>query len=441
MSLIDVLSSIHPADRVLVVFHGDADGCSSASLFSLFLESVGTAYTLYTPENGDPRILPSLVEMARDYDYTVVLDIAHRPRDVYEDLAKVTKVVVIDHHLDNEPFDVPDIVYYNPTITEGRKAPVAYLVYEMINELGEYERFCWICLLGVAGDKEQDRFPELVEETFNRFPNLKGGPSYGDFAMVRFLIGIIACGRAYAGGKGATLAVEVLNDAGKNESPEMVVSGPPGAADLFHYRLSTNRVVRNLVDIHDEKATFVPDKALIYYPIESTLYIQNYLAGIIRARRPEWVCTVVNTELEDDAALIELRTGREGMNLRDLATAAIKGIEGADASGHPEAAHARIPASAMDVFRENLTGALPAVEPPSDLGSDSWRRRPRWPGRPKEAEKADTPEKDGSTDKAGPPEEEKTEPSEAGEDVTPPPAGEEVAAESPVAGPDAPGPE
>ena len=95
----------------------------------------------------------------------------------------------------------------------------------------------------------------------------------------------------------------------------------------------------------------------------------------------------------------------------------------------------------MDVFRENLTGALPAVEPPSDLGSDSWRRRPRWPGRPKEAEKADTPEKDGSTDKAGPPEEEKTEPSEAGEDVTPPPAGEEVAAESPVAGPDAPGPE
>jgi len=441
MSLIDVLSSIHPADRVLVVFTGDADGCTSASLFSLFLESVGTAYTIYTPENGDPRITLSLVEKARDYDYTVVLDIAHRPRDVYEELAKVTKVIVIDHHLDSEPFDVPDVVYYNPTVTEGRKAPVAYLVYELINELGEFERFCWICLLGVAGDKEQDRFPELVEETFTRFPNLRGGPSYGDFAMTRFLIGIIACGRAYAGGKGAVLAVEVLNHAGKNESPEMVVSGPPGAAELFHYRLSTNRVVRNLVDVHDKHATFVPDKALIYYPIESTLYIQNYLAGIIRARRPEWVCTVVNTALEEDAALVERRTGREGMNLRDLATAAIKGIDGADASGHPEAAHARIPATAIDVFRENLTEALASVEPPSDVGSDSWRRRPRRPRRPGEPERYGAPEKEASTDKAESSDEKKTDTPEPSEEVTPPPAVEDAPEEAPAAAPDAPGPE
>jgi hypothetical protein len=95
----------------------------------------------------------------------------------------------------------------------------------------------------------------------------------------------------------------------------------------------------------------------------------------------------------------------------------------------------------MDVFRENLAGALPAVEPPSDLGSDSWRRRPRWPGRPKEAEKTETPEEKGSTDKAEIPDEGKTEPSGAGEDVTPPPAGEEVTAEPPAAEPDAPGPE
>lgn len=381
MSVIDVLSSLHPQDKILVVFHGDADGCASASLFSLFLESIGSQYTLHTTDNGDPRILPGLVELARGYDYTIVLDIAHRPRDVYERLAEVTKVVIIDHHLDPEPFDVPGVVYYNPAVSEGRKAPVAYLVYEAINELGEFERLCWVCLLGVCGDKEQDRFPELMEETFARYPNLRGGPSYGDLAIIRFLLGIIACGRAYAGGKGATLAVGVLNEAARSEAPEHIVSGTKEAADLFGYRLSTNRVVRNLVDLHVDRAVLVPERALIFYPLESPLYIQNYVAGILSARRPEWVCAVANTGLEPGSALLELRTCRTGLNLLDVVSAACRGIEGAEVSGHPEAAHARLPAGSLDVARERLAQSLPGTAPPGDLGAPAWQKGARPPRR------------------------------------------------------------
>lgn len=357
MNLVDTLSLFHPQDNILVYFHGDADGGASAALIVSYIKDVGASYRLYTPESGDPHIDDSILDIAKDFNRVIFLDVGHKPVDLLEKLGEQVNVLFIDHHKDEKPLKINNIEYYNPA-NEGKKEPVSLTVYNAIKELGDYEYLCWVALIGIVGDKEEELVPDIIEKTFELYPNLRGSEKHGELSIVRFFVSLISCGRAYYRGEGAILAVELLLKAAENKRPGLLLCCSDDADKLVESRRATNRVVKNLVNLHTKKAEIREDKNLVFYPIESPLYIQNYLAGVLRNKYENWVVVVVNTGLKKDMAMAEFRTTRKDIDLRSLAQKCIYNIDNSDAGGHPEAAGCQFPPGEIDTFRDNLISNL-----------------------------------------------------------------------------------
>lgn len=367
MNIIDSLAAIHPQENILVFFPGNADGCASACLVSQYLQDIGANYTLHTPENGDPRLDETIFDLAKHYDRIIFLDVPDKPADILTKLAEKVQIIFVDHHPDETPWTVETIDYYNPT-NEGKNAPVSYILYEAINELGDYSHLCWVALLGIVGDKEESNYIQFAEDTFERYPNIRGGSKHGDFSVIRYFVGIIACGRAYYKGKGALLAATVLNRAAQEKSPDLLLWGTEDANDLYSCRRNTNRVVRHLVNLHEERAEKFEDIKTLFFHIESPLYIHNYISGILRSQYPGWIVAVANTAIDNVYSLVEFRISERNVDLLKLSQKITDGLDKSTWGGHPEAAGCRVKHEDLTALKDNIVVIL-SKDPPLRGGS------------------------------------------------------------------------
>lgn len=328
--------------RTAIIHHGDADGCSAGALAAL---GVGGDYELFSPTSGGSRIDDSIIEQAKKFEQIVVVDIGEKSQELLDDLSADSKLIWIDHHKDETEIS-GSFTYINPhkTLPEEKVAPASYLVYKYFASEKDMTPYIWLAALGVLGDRGEQKFPELFKKTFDIFPNLKGGKSYGDMAILKKFVGVVSSGRSHSAGRGAIEATEILIDAAKKQRPEIVLE-----SNLMKYMRETGRQVRDIVNNRE----YEEHGQLILCQLNTKQYLQNYVAGRLRAIFPDKIIGVSNAGLYDNEIRLELRANNR--DLRELALS-IAGDLGS-AGGHKGATGIRVPKDKWNILKERLLEA------------------------------------------------------------------------------------
>ncbi len=328
--------------KTAIVHHGDADGCTSGALAAL---GVGKDFQLFSPWKGGSKLEDDLLEEVMKFDRIIVVDIGEKSQEMMDELAEGRKLIWIDHHRDEERID-GDFLYINPH-NEGENPvpPASYLVYDYFKEEKDMTPFVWVAAIGILGDRAEKRHPQIFQKTFQLYPNLKGGPSYGDFAILKRFVGIISSGRSFAAGKGAVEAAELLVEAAKQRKPEIVLE-----SKLMEYMKTTSRQVREIL----EEREYEKHGNLVLCQLDTKQYLQNYVAGRLRAIFPDKTIAVSNSGLYEKEVRVELR-GNDG-DLREVVLRVTEGI--GSGGGHKNAAGLRVRKESWETLKERLMEEL-----------------------------------------------------------------------------------
>jgi single-stranded DNA-specific DHH superfamily exonuclease len=336
--------------KTAIICHGDADGCCSAAITAITLNYLHkkTPET-FSPTRGGSRLTQDLVEIIKDFDHIIILDLGEKNVELISQIEH-KPVLWLDHHKDVKPLETK-ILYINPYywMAEEKVAPTSYLTYQIANMIYNAEELCWISAIGVIGDKEEELCRDVIDKTFELYPNLEAG-SVGELGILKYIVGWISSGRSHSGGEGANVSTKALIEAGLKKEPTLIFEGNEYAEKLNKFVEVTKRKIR---EIFEQSKMEILDKAVIC-KLDLKSYIQNYLAGILRGKYPRKVIIVANFGLHEDVVQIELRrTSEIDISLRELSRESVKGLD-ASAGGHPEAAGVRIPKKDWDKFKKNI---------------------------------------------------------------------------------------
>lgn len=144
----DFLKQIKSTDRVVLAYHNDVDGVSSAALMMHVLEKMGKkVYRTVVFQSVEWK--EKLEGLIGKSDKIIILDISS---DLIDEkiIGKEKRMLVIDHH-PGKKLDSKNIVFINPRL-ENKKIyqPVSYIIYKMFPKILSDRK--WVAKIGTVGD-------------------------------------------------------------------------------------------------------------------------------------------------------------------------------------------------------------------------------------------------------------------------------------------------
>jgi len=145
---LDFLNQIKSTDRVVLIYHNDVDGVSSADLMMYVMKKIGKEVPRTIVFKG-VEWMRKLKNVIRRFDKIIILDVSS---DLIEEklFGENKKLLVIDHHPGRD-LKSKNIVYINPR-SENKKIyqPTSYLVYKMFTKILSDKK--WVAKIGTVGD-------------------------------------------------------------------------------------------------------------------------------------------------------------------------------------------------------------------------------------------------------------------------------------------------
>lgn len=173
-SRIFVEQVIQEKEPLLVVSHYDADGLSSASIFTQLLFRLDVPFQLVFVEQTYPETLELLP--FKDYKFVAFLDLGSGYKNYIRNFTQERHVLIVDHHVPVTEEQWEGLVEINPHIigvdasTQTSSSTISYAVFEHF--LGEDASLLPVAIVGALGDRLDvgDRFSlvglnrEIVEK-------------------------------------------------------------------------------------------------------------------------------------------------------------------------------------------------------------------------------------------------------------------------------------
>ena len=159
------LEGIEPDENIVLLFHGDADGCCAGAIMyrTLMYSGRELVFPAFT-EKGENVYSESLAKriMVRDPSRLIVLDTGSRPRPMIPNIS----TMVIDHH---QPAGIPPVdVFLNSHGVEP-PAPTALFTYDICRQFVPVGGLEWLAAIGTAADLGPDADFEVVRDARDRY--------------------------------------------------------------------------------------------------------------------------------------------------------------------------------------------------------------------------------------------------------------------------------
>ena len=144
------LSSIKPGDSVVLLYHSDVDGMTSAAITLIALERMSIKVSKF--KSGNVEKARETLEELKGFDKAIILDIALDFLEGFEEMVEC-KTLFIDHHMIKRDLNSARIVHINPRFDMPETyQPVAYVVYKLLSAIVDLKDKEWIAVLGTIGD-------------------------------------------------------------------------------------------------------------------------------------------------------------------------------------------------------------------------------------------------------------------------------------------------
>ncbi len=325
------LKSLTEKDRILIVFHRDADGLCSAVVARKALERAGLKPDIMVTHLEKTAELESVAKSK--YGAVIFLDLAldHLGGNFWNERQKV---LIVDHHPFHKDMNSANVVHFNSHFFSEGYLPASYLTYKIFSEIAKIKDIEWVSVLGTIADYGYDDCRDLLDKYIS--VKEKGemfGTKYGKAAAMvngaSFFFGF------------EKMAEILLSAKNVDEFMENKKIG--------EYYEKFNKEIEMLKKEFWNVAEKV--EKVYFAHIESKIErIQSSVLTQLARENPEKVLVIYHKDGEN----IKL-SGRAQYGY-DLGTIFMKAAEFASGSGggHKPAAGAMIPASSIEKFKKKV---------------------------------------------------------------------------------------
>jgi len=332
----EIKEHLDKAQNPVFFFDNDVDGLSAFLIFQRYLGR-GKGIAIKSFPGLSKNYLRRVEEL--NADYVFVLDKAIIDEDFVEGvMGKNIPLVSIDHH------DVPqqlDENYYNTFHASGKNEPTAYLAYKITNRKEDL----WLAVVGCIGD---GFIPEFLDDFKEQFPEMVGY-SYTEAydVLYRTEIGKVALIFDYALKDTTSNVVKMLKYLMKAKNAyDVLEENAKTKSFLDRYNLIDKKI-----KVIIEKAGQNIDKelGLLFFTYGGDMSLSQHVANELFYKYPSLIIVVGY----NNGNMINFSL-RSVLDARQLTLDSIKDLEGATGGGHKNSTGAKISASDLETFKENI---------------------------------------------------------------------------------------
>jgi len=296
-----ILKEIKPNDDICVIHHDDADGCTSAALFSILIKNLIDDYPILFPIRGEGNVGKGMISQMKmiNPSYVFVLDVSVNPRKL-----NIFRGFVLDHHMFDDISHTSSISYFNPRTFEKndeKVVPVSYMTYRLLTDMFPEEKVAWIAAIGITEDHRVELCKEVFEKVIKENPELFQYKEINQRIAESSVFGqfwdMVRAGRMIRKIEGAKTAVLALIES-KNR-PDKFMNGL--TQHSFALRKFYDRVnyetEDSLIDVKNNAKFHHKKKVIVYEARKSGISaLTSFISDKIRQKYPEWIVCVIGRE-------------------------------------------------------------------------------------------------------------------------------------------------
>ena len=337
---VDFLKGIKEKDEVIIIFHNDGDGISSAAVMNRLVKSI-TGYSALLISQPMP-INSNITEKIKTTIPTkiIFIDLAvDQNPEIVKKVAGYAPTLVIDHHIIANNMNSKRIVHYNPRFTKADIFQSAsYLAHKLCSEVAELDAL-WISMVGIVADYNLADSKDIVSKARKKY-SVKN-PKSSIFSEIGNMI--------FSSKTTKRLTPEqmcsVLTEA---KGPEFIGSLPDGEA-----MMESNFIIQKEIDsaVRSAASTMKKQGNLVIFEILSSYNIRSPVTTIVSEKHEDKL--VIGYVKEKGKVKFSARNQKKNINAGKILESAIRGFRGS-AGGHEAAAAGIIPEKDWEQFLQKL---------------------------------------------------------------------------------------
>ena len=348
----EFLERIAESQTLALVYHGDVDGCCSAVLMHLAIQTklgrkpdhlhwIGTHDLSFRKTPGYlGKIRPSHIIF-------VDLNIESQPDIIARIEREIgSRILIFDDHVaDYEP-DSASVVYLNPRqFNDVHPVPPACVYALRVQQTFSPTDASWLAGIGLIGEGLADNYPEFMNTL----------PERTVLSQISRLINASYLRDEETGNEVLKTLLKAAVDSGPSGIIEREIEG---VDKLYSIREAVDATVDRSVgafDKHAQKWTF-GSFSFYAYEVLSGYRVLHFVASTVYRQRQNVV--VLTHQLYEEKRVVEIRSSVSGLNLPTLLGEALQDVPHYNFGGHPSAAGASMPPQSFPVFLERLVHIL-----------------------------------------------------------------------------------
>lgn len=304
--------SVH--GKRILFYHKDCDGVCAAALWLKFFSDFEAR-----PREG-PRMDNRFVKRITDEDPDLLVFMDLPVDQEWKHINKIlnllpdVRVIIIDHHIVEKDMNSNRILHINPKLNQDVYLPAAFLVYEILEKLGEnVKELDWIAAIGIVGDYGFEDCRDFLDKI--KIKNLERGAE------------LISAAITLKGLKGADILVKLL--LASDSYKEFLQTKTLGI-----WKKYVDREFRKVVDGFKKEKEEYRDANLVVYLIKSKLNFTSVVATHFSEKLPDKI--IIIGKKSRSIWKISVRNQSGKLNVGNLIKKCVKGI--GSGGGHKKAA-------------------------------------------------------------------------------------------------------
>ena len=316
--------------KTLIIFDTDGDGIGSAAILAKTIKRLFKKMPEAMPANhGLSFIDSSMVKKikSKKFDAIITVDAAvdEKPEYVLE-LAKKSRILIIDHHQIHRNLNNSKILHVNPNLWKTKFVSYKYctskIVYDICSKLTNIEDLDWLAGIGIVNDKSEDTWKGFLKGVYKKYKISS--------PKLRLTNDIITSGYCYSGRKGVMTGYRAC----------LETSSP---VDILRAKTNNTRRLKKFYDIIEgeivsemknwkRNAEIIEDKKLIILKLNTKFSISSPISTKISFEKPHYTVLVIRKN--GKVIYMSLRRQDKEVDCGRIAEKVIKNLNNASGGGH-----------------------------------------------------------------------------------------------------------
>lgn len=350
------VKKVKSGDKICLIHHDDADGCTSAAIFSILIFKLTNQFPELLPIRGPNNLSRNLLSKLKmiNPDFVFTLDVTIDPKKL-----SLFNGFILDHHLQNIS-SRENMIYVNPRSFEevdDRVPCTSCMVYKLIKKIFPEEKLSWIAAIGVTEDHRVEICKEIFIQVRKEYPDFFKAEKIDQENIEKSIFGelwdMVRSGRMVRRIDGAKVAVQALIEC--KDDPNRFVNGlTTNSYTLRKFYESINKETQKILEDVLRNGKFYDDKKVIFYEagVSKINSLTSFASDKLRQKYPDWIVCVVGREFgtQNKKISIRLEQSRRNVNLVEVVNKIKEVIPEIKGGGHKSAVGVSLPKNSLNNF-------------------------------------------------------------------------------------------